>query len=135
MLWKHEANRTRLVSPVITTQQKKKRKGKADDFLDDAKTHLGSVGRSMFLISSRSCLDSSGDGKRKEGKKKQCAISNDCPVLSMLKRTRGMLFGFLTAAPVDCCRPAALLVCLFTDKLLDPYSIVRPQITSPEGLI
>ena len=44
MLWKHEANRTRLVSPVITTQQKKKRKGKADDFLDDAKTHLGSVG-------------------------------------------------------------------------------------------
>ena len=89
----------------------------------------------MFLISSSSCLDSSGDGKRKEGKKKQCAISNDCPVLSMLKRTRGMLFGFLTAAPVDCCRPAALLVCLFTDKLLDPYSIVRPQITSPEGLI
>ena len=130
-----QSHTTRLSCYYDATKKKGKEKEKLTTFSTMQRHIWVAWGRSMFLISSSSCLDSSGDGKRKEGKKKQCAISNDCPVLSMLKRTRGMLFGFLTAAPVDCCRPAALLVCLFTDKLLDPYSIVRPQITSPEGLI
>ena len=127
-----QSHTTRL-SCYYDATKKRKEKEKLTTFSTMQRHIWVAWGRSMFLISSRSCLDSSGDGKRKEGKKNNVQFQ-------MIA-----LFCLCWNGPAGCClaswrphlsiaadRLRCLCVCLLTNCLTLIQSSARKS-QAPRG--